>query len=437
MYRGLKEESWAFWWLCIYFFFEFVRPQNIYTAIDFLPWTQLALLATLVTLRSDRTVGWVRSPANPVIILFYLLVLLSCLVAFRPSASWDKIDIAVNWIVAYFLIITVVNSERRFFVFLLLFLLANFKMSQFGFRVFVMRGFSFQGWGVSGSPGWFQNAGDFGLQMVIFAPLAIVFVYELRKYWGRMKKLLLYLLPLTALVTIVATSSRGAQLGLAGVGAWYLLKSRFGLKALAGIIIAGWALYLVLPPEMLAEFETAGEDATSKARLAFWGFGMEVIKGFPVLGVGYENWLDYCYFVKPQGFMLYVLGRGQYMQHCLDPHNTFIEAAAEIGVPGFLLYVLMILLVFVINARTRTNARKVGNNFILYTAHGLDAGLIGYMLSSFFLTVLFYPMFWFQLALTVALHEVSRRQASTPVREVVGPEVPDESKQDRLSHMHR
>lgn len=437
MYRGLKQESWAFWWLCIYFFFEYVRPQNIYTVIDFLPWTQLALLATLITVRSDRTVGWVKSPTNLPIILFYLLVLLSSLLAFQPSLSWGTIDVAVNWIVAYFLIITIVNSERRFFILLLLFLLTNFKMSLFGFRTFVMRGFSFQGWGVSGSPGWFQNAGDFALQMDIFVPLAIVFVYELRKYWGRRKRLLLYLLPFTGLVTIVASSSRGGQLGLAGVAIWYLLKSRIGLKAVIGIIIASLLLYQVAPPEMLEKFESSGEDRTSQARLAFWGFGMEVIKDFPVLGVGYENWLDYCWFVKPGGFMIAAPPGYDPYVHCLDPHNTYIEAAAEIGIPGFLLYVFMILLVFVINARTRVKAKEIGNNFILYTAHALDAGLVGYLISSTFLTVLFYPMFWFQLALTAALHEVSRRQAGIPVREAVIPEVPGELRKGRLPYRRK
>jgi hypothetical protein len=67
----------------------------------------------------------------------------------------------------------------------------------------------------------------------------------------------------------------------------------------------------------------------------------------------------------------------------------------------------MILLVFAINARTRVKAKETGNNFILLIAHALDGGLIGYLISSTFLTVLFYPMFWFQLAMTVALYQIS------------------------------
>jgi len=65
---------------------------------------------------------------------------------------------------------------------------------------------------------------------------------------------------------------------------------------------------------------------------------------------------------------------------------------------------------FVLNARTRKNARQSDNRFILYMAHGLDGGLVGLAVSSFFFSVLFYPMFWLQLAMTVALHQISKKQ---------------------------
>ena len=65
---------------------------------------------------------------------------------------------------------------------------------------------------------------------------------------------------------------------------------------------------------------------------------------------------------------------------------------------------------FVLNSRTRANAKQQDNQFIWYIAHGLDGGLVGCMVSSIFISILFYPMFWVQLALTVALHELSKKQ---------------------------
>jgi hypothetical protein len=47
------------------------------------------------------------------------------------------------------------------------------------------------------------------------------------------------------------------------------------------------------------------------------------------------------------------------------------------------------------------------NLFLFEMAHGLDAALIGYLASGFFVTVLYYPFFWINFAMTVALHRAA------------------------------
>ncbi|MBN4063226.1 O-antigen ligase family protein [Cardiobacterium sp. AH-315-I02] len=404
LWRGLKQEHVSFWFLCAYLFFEYIRPQSLYPVIDILPWALLSLLLACVTAISDKTATWVKSPGNGLIIAFFIVILLSSAFAFRPSISWGKIDIFVNWVILYFLFIAVVNTEKRFLLFALLFFLLNFKMSQHGFTSFAARGFAYTSWGVTGSPGWFRNAGDFGIQMTIFVPLAIAFILALQTHWGKYKKLLFYMLPITGLVTVLATSSRGAQLGVVATVLWFIMKSKHLVKTAAILLVLGSATYAVLPDEMLAEYQGMGEDSTSEARLSLWGFGMEVVKDKPFLGVGYENWLAYCRYVNPHG-----VGKKSY---CVDTHNTYVEAASELGVTGFLLFISTILFMFVLNARTRKNVRQSDNRFISYMAHGLDGGLVGSAVASFFFSILFYPMFWVQLAMTVALHQISKKQIS-------------------------
>ena len=404
MWLGLKQESAAFWWVCIYVFFEYVRPQQIYPEIDVLPWPQIALLMAVITTYIDKKVIWVKSVENRFVVMFSVVVAMSIVFAFRPSTSWAYINEVVNWIIIYFLIISVVNTEKRFFIFVLLFLLASFKMSQHGFRTFAGRGFSFASHGVSGPPGWFANSSEFGIQMAIYVPLAMAFVASLRQYWGRIKKLFFYLMPFTGIFTIAATSSRGAQLAIAGVGIWFIIKSRLGLKAMAGILLLGWILYMVIPPAQLARFESMGEDETSASRLLYWDIGMGVFADNPLLGVGFRSWRDYCASVVNMNV------EGERLA-CLEVHNTYIQAAVELGIGGIVLFLLMIIYVFVLNARTRNYARTNENKFILYMAHGLDGGLIGLIISGTFVSVLWYPFFWFQMGMAVALNEISRRQA--------------------------
>ena len=180
------------------------------------------------------------------------------------------------------------------------------------------------------------------------------------------------------------------------------------MKSMLGIIIIGGALYSILPEEMLEEYNTAGKDGTSEARLVLWGFGLEIVGDYPVLGVGYENWMKYCWFMKPNG-----LGKGI---TCHEAHNTYVEAASEIGIPGFVVFMLMLIFIFVLNARTRANAEQSGNRFFWYIAHGLDGGLIGCMVASIFFSILFYPILWMQLAMTVALNELSKKQLTNSTK---------------------
>jgi len=403
IWRGLKQDSAAFKMLCFYFFMEYVHPQAIYPIIDVIPWAQIALGLTILFALFDKNIHWVTNIENKYLILFFATVLTSSIFAFNPAISWLNANIALNWLILYFLIITIVNTEKRFLFFTLLFLLLSFKMSQHGFRTFAMRGFSFAGWGVSGGPVWFRNSGEFGMQMAIFIPLSTAFILSLRCNWGRIKRIFFYLMPITGLFSIATTSSRCAQLAVGAVGIWFILKSRMGIKAVTGILITGWLLYTILPPEMFDRFHEMGKDKTSLERLALWTFALDTVREYPLLGIGYSNWGVYCNTINPEGL-------GPY-HRCEEVHNTYIKNATELGIASFFIMFGMLLLMFWINFKTRIAATKLGNRFLFYISHGLDGGLVGYMVSCFFISALYYPFVWVHLALTVSLHEISKRMS--------------------------
>jgi len=64
-----------------------------------------------------------------------------------------------------------------------------------------------------------------------------------------------------------------------------------------------------------------------------------------------------------------------------------------------------------------------GNKFILYMAHGLDGALVGYLVSGFFVTVLYYPYFWINLSMTVALHGAAKNEAAKFYRAESAPQL--------------
>ena len=82
----------------------------------------------VATAYMDKNIKWVKNPQSTLIILFTVVVLLSSLFAFRPELALPKFYIVLNWLILYFLIVSVVNTEKRFLIFMLLFLLMSFKI---------------------------------------------------------------------------------------------------------------------------------------------------------------------------------------------------------------------------------------------------------------------------------------------------------------------
>ena len=161
-------------------------------------------------------------------------------------------------------------------------------MSQHGARSFLM-GFG----GAGGAPGWFQNSGEFALQMCIFVPLSLHFIIGLRPMLSKTKVALLALLPISGVLGIVGSSSRGGVLAMACIGLWMLLRSRRKMRGLLALAVATPIIWLAIPQYQKERFRTAGEDETSRSRLVYWKRGLEMANSHPALGVGYENWAAY------------------------------------------------------------------------------------------------------------------------------------------------
>src|SRR5439155_3810162 len=236
------------------------------------------------------------------------------------------------------------------------------------------------------------------IEMTMFLPLSIFFYLALRNRWSPVKRAFFLFLPASALIGMVASSSRGALLGCAAVLLWFLLQSRYKIRALIITGALAAAMLYTTPSEQKARFQSAGQDSSSIRRLIYWKDGIKITNSHPVLGIGYDNWLEY--------YHTYYNPRGQV------PHNIFIQASAELGYAGLLAFLGLIGCTFVINRRTRAIARVLpgGDPFLFNIAHGLDGALVGFLVSGFFVTVLYYPFFWINLGMTVALSQAARRE---------------------------
>jgi O-antigen ligase len=229
--------------------------------------------------------------------------------------------------------------------------------------------------------------------------MALYFAYAVSPHVGKIKRYILYALPVTGFIGVIASSSRGGQLGAAAAIGVVLLKARLKARTLAlgGVVVV--AVALLLPPEQYERFTEMGEDGTSQYRLTLWKNGREIMKEHPVFGIGFGNWIPYYH--------------ARYDPDGLVVHNIFLEAGTEMGGVGLAILLFGFSTLFMLNVSTRRIAARLGPDGRLFTAaaHGLDAGMVGFMVAGFFVTILYYPFFWIQLALTAALFNTTERTA--------------------------
>lgn len=392
IWQHFKSESFAFWMICAYLFFEYVRPQSIYPAIDFLPWTQLAVIGALLGCFADKTVRWVSSSINILLILFLIIILLSSVYAYFPSVSYANLENYYLWVIIYFLIINIVNTRKRFFIFLCVFLVASFKLSLSLAITWAQRGFSFTSWGLSGPPGFFQNSGELVIQMLVFWPIAWAFAHLLKPYVSKTWYRLLMLMPITAIMVILGASSRGGQLALVVQLVVMNYRSVFKPKVFISCGLAFALLWTFLPDEQKERFQTIGEDKTSQQRILYWENGIEMIKEHPVLGVGYFNFPMYFARYYPDDVLL---------KRAELPHNIFIQIGTDTGLLGLAVFSGFLLVAYRLGRRFKAGGCEDQQTLIGRCA---NLSLLGFVVAGQFVTVAYYPFLWIHLALVVALN---------------------------------
>ena len=164
--------------------------------------------------------------------------------------------------------------------------------------------------------------------------------------------------------------------------------------------------WVLLPAESKARFDSAGQDGTSQSRLTYWKDGIKIAGQYPLLGIGFNNWLPYY--------------RTYYNPKAELPHNLFVECLVELGYPALFVFLLMVGGNFWLNSQTRRLTGKharAPDRLAHYMTFGLDGALIGYLTSGFFVTVFYYPYFWVNLGFSMALSRyVAQRGVGVPAR---------------------
>jgi putative inorganic carbon (hco3(-)) transporter len=217
---------------------------------------------------------------------------------------------------------------------------------------------------------------------------------------------------LVALISVAdaLTLSRGAAVGLGCALAWVVIANRGGLRAFVvpALMVAACAILVVWTQQ--ARLTTALTDKGAVAganvshRLDAWRSALELIEANPLAGVGPGNF---------QFLTAAVDNRPPTRGDATVVHNTYLEVAAEVGLPA-----LALLLAFLVTSfmRLRTVRRRHPGPPSFGVA--ATAGLIVSVTAALTLSEQYFAPLWMMGAFATCLWQESRDDTE-PTRSTV------------------
>ncbi len=238
-------------------------------------------------------------------------------------------------------------------------------------------------------------------------------------------------LPLAAAFAVGWKRHPGVRLlALAVVGfcafSVFLSLSRTGLTALAvaliaTVLVAGrWrtpAVLLLVSVSVLAVgYFTFYASADQRERISvadggtgrsdIWTVGWRMVEANPVQGVGIGNFSTSSihYLLAPGA-----IRRDEFIVD--DPkvaHNVYLEVLAEVGIPGLVAFVAVLLFSLVSTIRAAHGFLRAGDMQMELLARGLCVALVGTFAANFFISGQFSKQLWILLALGPAMLQVAQ-----------------------------
>ena len=249
-----------------------------------------------------------------------------------------------------------------------------------------------------GSGNYFKDENDLSLYINTFLPFCyFLFFYENKK----IMKIFYASALIIGVMSIVKSFSRGGFIGLLSVSFVLWINSSKKIISLIIICSLGALLYFYAGEKYWNEMSTITETSggTAQARLASWESAWKMFLDNP-LGVGGNNF--------PVRFPEY---QSEYFERGMwgrAAHSLWFTLLAELGVFGVIIY--LSLLYYNIKDIFFLRKLETGNNrdleYICVLSLAILVAFVGYFASGTFLSVLYYPHYWYLTALLIAMKRI-------------------------------
>jgi putative inorganic carbon (HCO3(-)) transporter len=365
-----------------YFLFLYMRPQEFTTAFQNIPIILIVVSVTFAVMIVRAVLDkrkMVNSPQNIFMIWMYLAVMFSEMAQLYIGGVIKTATDFLHIVLSYFLIVNLIDNERKLKVSLYAIILLSIYLSIAGIVQYHM-GSSFgietvqaerriRGLGIFGDPN------DLAMALLIAMPFLILKIQS--KVTKLMRSFMIGLL-FILLYALYLTNSRGGMLAFMVLMGLIFVK-RYGKKLGVALFLVGAAGLFALGPSRIAELSP--HEASAYGRVESWAAGFGMFTTHPLFGVGKGAYTDYFILVA---------------------HNSFIHCAAELGLFGLfpwvaLIFISMKNLLFVsrkLDSEPPSEMRLICNS-LLYS-------MVMYVVTTIFLSRVYSELLYIYVAFSAA-----------------------------------
>lgn len=380
----------------------YIRPYEFFPALS--SFKSMAFYTGIVTLAiyaftqlSTEGNLTARPKEINLVLLLVLAAILSMPLAVSHADAWKTFsEMFVKTIIIFVVFVNVVRTELRLKLLLLLVLAVSVYVSVNAiddYRLGIFQTGEMETARIVGRiKGLFENSNDLALHLVTMIPIAVALGLSGR---GPLRKLIYFVVAAVMVGAVIVTYSRGGFLGL--VAAVLVLVRRLGKKnrtATTAALAVAFVLFLAFAPgtysSRLSTIFESGSDLTgsSSQRTEVFKRSVRVALRYPLFGVGIGNFPH----KSPRN---------------LVSHNSYTQVASEMGMAAMVVYIL-----FLVHPLRRLRLienqsySKPEQARFYYLSIGLQASLVGFMVSSFFGSVAYQWYVYYLVGYAVCLHRI-------------------------------
>lgn len=410
--RNEPATGYLYWWLLIAVVFEYARPGLHFAPLQAVPLNStIPLTLFVITLFAKGLRPWGEIFADPMVkwpFVFLGVISISILYSDVGTYTYNVAERVLGYVFLLLMVARIVTTRARLRGLFLTLILAHLFLIATNPEVVLdptvrhyIVGATFLG-----------DGNDFSLSLCILVPMAIDLALGTE---SRFRKVVLWGIVGVLVLTIVATQSRGAALGIVGVFGYMWWRSpRKGLSAVAIVIVAIGALAYA-PSVFFDRMRTITnyeEETSALSRIDSWRAGLGMAMSNP-LGVGAGNY--------PNSFPKYrpADARATNPNRYMTAHSMYFLVLGELGFPTLALYVWTLIIGNVRrNARIRDTLAAAGVDRpeihdSVRTLNLLNTSIIGFAIAGAFLSVAYYPHIFVLIGMVVAQRSLAVNHIET------------------------